>query len=163
VYDALTLKANLVSPTFTGTPAAPTATTGTNNTQIASTAFVQQEITANSYVLYGLVCSNLTDALTTGTTKAFLAVPSGFTVDAVYAYVLTGQTSGSVFTIDINENGTSILSTKLTIDNNETGSNTAAIPAVISDTSIAAHARLTVDFDAVGTGGVAVIVWIEGH
>lgn len=35
-----TTKANLASPTFTGTPAAPTATLGTNTTQLASTAFV---------------------------------------------------------------------------------------------------------------------------
>jgi hypothetical protein len=33
-------KSNLASPTFTGTPAAPTATSGTNTTQIATTAFV---------------------------------------------------------------------------------------------------------------------------
>lgn len=40
------LKASLDSPTFTGTPAAPTATSGTNTTQIATTAFVQSEIAA---------------------------------------------------------------------------------------------------------------------
>ena len=33
-------KANLASPTFTGVPAAPTATAGTNTTQVATTAFV---------------------------------------------------------------------------------------------------------------------------
>lgn len=43
---AIALKANIASPTFTGTPAAPTAVTGTNTTQIATTAFVQQEINA---------------------------------------------------------------------------------------------------------------------
>lgn len=37
---ALGLKAPLASPTFTGTPAAPTAAPGTNTTQIATTAFV---------------------------------------------------------------------------------------------------------------------------
>lgn len=37
---ALAAKANLASPTFTGTPAAPTAAPGTNTTQLASTAFV---------------------------------------------------------------------------------------------------------------------------
>jgi hypothetical protein len=37
---ALNLKSNLASPTFTGVPAAPTATAGTNTTQIATTAFV---------------------------------------------------------------------------------------------------------------------------
>jgi hypothetical protein len=35
-------KAALSSPAFTGTPTAPTATTGTNTTQLATTAFVQQ-------------------------------------------------------------------------------------------------------------------------
>lgn len=36
-----TSKANLASPTFTGTPKSTTATKGTNTTQIATTAFVQ--------------------------------------------------------------------------------------------------------------------------
>jgi hypothetical protein len=45
ITDALTaigLKADIASPTFTGTPAAPTATVGTNTTQLATTAFVQE-------------------------------------------------------------------------------------------------------------------------
>jgi hypothetical protein len=44
IDSALTLKANLASPTFTGVPAAPTANVGTNTTQIATTAFVTTEI-----------------------------------------------------------------------------------------------------------------------
>ena len=40
VFDALALKANIAGPTFTGTPAAPTASAGTNTTQLATTAFV---------------------------------------------------------------------------------------------------------------------------
>lgn len=39
-------KAALASPTFTGTPAAPTAAPGTNSTQIATTAFIQAAISA---------------------------------------------------------------------------------------------------------------------
>ncbi len=42
----LTALAPLASPTFTGTPAAPTATGGTNTTQLATTAFVQAAIAA---------------------------------------------------------------------------------------------------------------------
>ncbi len=34
------------SPTFTGTPVAPTASSGTNTTQLATTAFVQQEVSS---------------------------------------------------------------------------------------------------------------------
>ena len=50
VYTAVASKANLASPTFTGTPKAPTAATGTNTTQLATTAFVQQEIAAKTTV-----------------------------------------------------------------------------------------------------------------
>lgn len=42
----LAAKAPLASPTFTGTPAAPTASAGTNTTQIATTAFVNDAIDA---------------------------------------------------------------------------------------------------------------------
>lgn len=42
----LAAKAPLASPTFTGTPVAPTALPGTNTTQLATTAFVQAGITA---------------------------------------------------------------------------------------------------------------------
>ena len=41
---ALALKAPIDAPTFTGIPAAPTAATTTNTTQLATTGFVQQEI-----------------------------------------------------------------------------------------------------------------------
>lgn len=37
---AIATKANSASPTFTGTPVAPTASVGTNTTQLATTAFV---------------------------------------------------------------------------------------------------------------------------
>lgn len=48
----LNAKANLASPALTGTPTAPTAASGTNTTQIATTAFVQSAIgdTAKVYV-----------------------------------------------------------------------------------------------------------------
>jgi len=40
ISSAITSKANNASPTLTGTPLAPTASAGTNTTQIATTAFV---------------------------------------------------------------------------------------------------------------------------
>jgi hypothetical protein len=41
VHPTDTTRAALASPTFTGTPAAPTAAVGTNTTQLATTAFVK--------------------------------------------------------------------------------------------------------------------------
>jgi len=46
VDDALGMKAPKASPQFTGTPTAPTATAGTNTTQIATTEFVQGAVGA---------------------------------------------------------------------------------------------------------------------
>ena len=48
----LSTYATLASPALTGAPTAPTATTGSNDTKIATTAFVQQEITALKALLY---------------------------------------------------------------------------------------------------------------
>ncbi|EPF6972348.1 phage tail protein, partial [Salmonella enterica subsp. enterica serovar Derby] len=44
LHDLVDTKAPINSPNLTGTPTAPTATKGTNNTQIASTAFVMAAI-----------------------------------------------------------------------------------------------------------------------
>lgn len=40
LWTSVNAKAPTASPTFTGTPAAPTAAAGTNSTQLATTAFV---------------------------------------------------------------------------------------------------------------------------
>lgn len=48
ITNALNAKAPSASPQFTGTPTAPTAPTGTNTPQIASTAFVQAAISASA-------------------------------------------------------------------------------------------------------------------
>lgn len=46
IATAVETKSDIVSPTFTGTPAVPTASTGTNTTQIANTAFVKNTVDA---------------------------------------------------------------------------------------------------------------------
>lgn len=46
IQTAVNSKANTNSPALTGTPTSTTASTGTDTTQIATTAFVQQEINA---------------------------------------------------------------------------------------------------------------------
>lgn len=99
-----------------------------------------------------LACSDETTALTTGTAKITFRTPCAMTVTSVRASLTTAQTSGNIFTVDINEGGTSILSTKLTIDNTEKTSTTAATPSVISDNSLADDAEMTIDIDQIGDG-----------
>ena len=99
-----------------------------------------------------LAASDETTALTTGTGKVTFRVPSAFTLSSVRASLTTAQASGSIFTVDINQNGASVLSTKLTRDNTEKTSVTAATPAVISTSAITDDSEITVDIDQIGNG-----------
>lgn len=57
IKEKLKLKAPLASPTFTGTPTAPTASATTNTTQIATTAFVKTAFTNDSNKMTGATSS----------------------------------------------------------------------------------------------------------
>lgn len=99
-----------------------------------------------------IACSDESTAITTGVAKVTFRMPFAFTLSAVRASLTTAQASGSTVTVDINEGGASILSTKLTIDNTEKTSTTAATAAVISDANLADDAEITIDVDQVGDG-----------
>jgi hypothetical protein len=101
-----------------------------------------------------LVCaaSDESTALTTGTAKVTFRMPYAMTLTGVRCSLTTAQASGSILTVDINDSGTSILSTKLTVDNTEKTSTTATTAAVISDTALADDAEITIDIDQIGDG-----------
>ena len=94
--------------------------------------------------------SDETTNLAAGTAKASFHMPYAMTLSKVKASVNTAPT-GSVLTVDINEAGSTILSTKLTIDAGEFTSDTAATAAVISDAALADNALITFDIDGVGS------------
>ncbi len=96
--------------------------------------------------------SDETTALTTGTAKVTFRTPAAFTLTGVRASLTTAQASGSIFTVDINQNGSSVLGTKLTIDNTEKTSVTAATQATITTSAITDDAEITVDIDQIGDG-----------
>lgn len=117
-----------------------------------------------AYETIVIACSDETTALTTGTAKVTFRMPFAMTLTAVRASVTTAPT-GSALTVDINEGGTTILSTKLTIDATEKTSTTAATAAVISDASLADDAEMTIDIDAVGStiAGAGLKVTLIGY
>lgn len=116
---------------------------------------------------YVIAASDETTAITATTSKVIWRSPCAFTVTAVRASLSTAQASGSIFTVDIHEGtsgGTTILSTKLTIDNTELTSTTAATPPVISDTSLADDAEMRIDVDQIGDSGAKGLkVMIAGY
>ena len=75
IASAVTSKADLAGPTFTGTPSAPTAAAGTSSTQIATTAFVQTALQSSypvgSIYINAAVSTNPATLLGFGTWTAF--------------------------------------------------------------------------------------------
>ena len=112
-------------------------------------------------VVLGFAISDETTDITTGTAKLTARAPFAFTLTDVRASLTTVSSSGTP-TFDINEGGTSVLSTKITIDVSEKTSTTAATPPVISDSAIADDAELTFDIDVSGTGATGAKIWLLG-
>lgn len=112
-------------------------------------------------VVVGVALSDETTAITTGVGKAYIRSPFAMTLTDVRANLNTASSSG-IPTVDINVNGSTILSTKLTIDANELTSVTAATPAVISSASIADDDQISFDIDVAGTGAKGLKVWLYG-
>lgn len=108
--------------------------------------------------------SDETTDLTTGTAKLTFRMPYAFELSEVRSSVTTAPT-GSKVTVDINETATTILSTKLTIDVSERTSTTASVPVVISDTTLADDAEITIDIDAIGStiAGTGLKVYLIGN
>lgn len=133
-----------------GAATATTASAGDNDTSVATTAFVQTRVTGITNV-YEFALGDETTDITTGTAKVTWRAPYALTILSVRSSLSTASSSG-LPTVDINEAGSTILSTKLTIDADEKTSTTAAAAAVLSDTAIADDAEITFDIDTAGTG-----------
>ena len=109
-----------------------------------------------------LAISDETTTITTWTAKVTFRMPYAFTLTEVRASLTTASSSWTP-TFDINEWWTTILSTKITIDANETTSTTAATPAVISDSALADDAEITVDIDVAWTGAAGAKIYLIWH
>tara|TARA_B100000029_G_scaffold466047_1_gene501214 strand:- start:1273 stop:1665 length:393 start_codon:yes stop_codon:yes gene_type:complete len=111
-----------------------------------------------------VAASDETTAITTADNpKTTFRTPYPFQVLGVKASLTTaGSTSGTT-TIDINDDGTSILSTKITIDQGELTSETAATPPVLASTgyTILPDSQLTIDVDAISGGGTEAGLKVE--
>lgn len=89
--------------------------------------------------------------LTAAANKKVFRMPFAMNLTGVRASVSTAPV-GSTIIVDINDSGTTVLSTKLTIDDGEKTSTTAATPAVISDSALAEDAEISIDIDQIGSG-----------
>ena len=108
-------------------------------------------------------CSDETTAIDSTGTKLTFYMPYDFTVVSVRASLTTTSSSGTP-TIDISEDGTSIMTTtKITIDAGDLISTDSAVQPVLTDTALADEAKITVDVDVTGTDATGLKVYIIGY
>jgi hypothetical protein len=124
---------------------APTATVLSSTVQTA----IEEVDDKALFEVIQFASSDESTPLTIGTSKMTFRMPYAMTLSKIKIDVVTAPT-GSTLIVNIKESGTTILSTKLSIDATEKTSETAATAAVISDTSLADNAEMTVDIDQVG-------------
>lgn len=110
----------------------------------------------------GVACSDLTTDLTTGTKKGYFRAPYAME-NLTFRSSLIDSSSSGLVTVDINKNGSTILSTKLSIDSGELTSTTAATPYVATSTTCADDDLYEIDIDAAGTDAKGLIVWFIGN
>ena len=113
-----------------------------------------------------IACGDETTATAAATAVVTFHMPYAFYLTGIKAGVTTAPV-GSVLTVDLNEAGSTCLTTKLTIDAGEKTSATAATAAVIGGAgpALASDALMTIDVDGVGssTAGAGLKVYLIGY
>jgi len=152
-------KANIASPTFTGTPAAPTATAGTNTTQVATTEFVTTATSgkANTSDIGSTIQAYDADTAKTDTAQTFTAAQRGTISTLTDGATITPDfATANNFTVTLGGNRTIANPTNLTagqsgsifIVQDGTGSRTGAWGSYW-DFAAGAAPTLTTDANAV--------------
>ena len=177
----ITNKAGLASPTFTGTPAAPTASQGTNTTQLATTAFVNAEIAADTASKAPLASPTFTGTVTipsgasiadigttiqafdadtakrdtTNTYTALQTMNAGIAVDGPYK-----QTAETVSALDIDLSTGNYFKKSISTSSTVTFSNPPASGTVGSFTLelVLTGSSTAITWPA-GTGGQGTVYW----
>lgn len=159
LYDFL-----LVAHSTDGTLGSITATSVTSDTVTAETTNASLKLKGNGTGVVNsdgdtieIVVVDYTTDLATGDGKAYVTIPkklNGMNLDAVHARVITAGTTGTT-DIQIHNvtDAADMLSTVITIDSTETGSDTAATAAVINTATddVATNDLLRIDIDAIST------------
>jgi hypothetical protein len=169
IASAISSKADTASPTFTGTPAAPTATSGSSTTQIATTAFVTAALGAiypvGSIYINATSSSNPSTLLGFGTWEAFGAGRVMVGLNASDALFDTAEeTGGSKDSIVVSHTHTAtvtdpghthtvtVANQSTTVDSTSGGDNRPAVSST-SLTTASAFTSITVSNSTTGSSG----------
>lgn len=120
-------------------------------------------VSVSNQIMIPIQVGDVSTTITTGTGKASIRMPQAMYLTNIRAGLDTASTSGAV-TLDINDTGATILATKLTLDQDEKTSASAATAHVfVSEAqALADDTPITVDIDGAGTGAKGLTIWLYG-
>ena len=129
VHPSDTSKAPIASPEFTGTPTAPTATTGTSNTQIATTEFVANTV--------GAMTSGVSDVKVDGTSVvtngiASITAGTGSSYPTMNGTRALGSNSGYARVDHVHPSDTSRVPTTRTVNGHALSANVTITASDVS-------------------------------
>jgi hypothetical protein len=144
-----------------GTYSNGTLTLGRNGlSDVTVTGFT----TGGTGTIYQDIIIAVSDEITSiasGTSKVTYYVPSGMYLTNVKASLTQSGSTNTV--VDINQDGSSVLSTVITIETNEFKSVDATTQPVISTNTLSEDSRITIDIDQGGTGAKGLKVYLIGY
>jgi hypothetical protein len=124
----------------------------------------QQKNTYGNQECFIIAISDETTAITTGTAKVTFNMPYAFALTKVKASVSTVSTSGNP-TFNVKHGGVSVFTTNVSVDVNETFSDTAVTPSVLTSNplAIASGVLMTIDIVTAGTGAKGAKIYLIGY
>ena len=150
----------LITPAL-GTPSAGvlTSCTGLDSAGIVSGAIdLSHMSTAAKTEVIAIALGDESTVLAAASTSVPVVtyhMPYGFTLTNVKVGLTIAGTGAALATFDVHEAGTTVLSTKVTVDATEKTSGTAATAMVISDSALAVDSLIEIFVDLIDTDNVA--------
>jgi len=138
---------------------------GTNSQLLfADSADATGNVWSDNTTSFVIACSDETSDLETGDNKAQIRLPFQFELTDITANVNIAPV-GSAISIQVQEDGSDILSTPITIDVTDTTSESAATQPVISDSTLASNSIISIDLDIIGssTAGTGLKINLIGY
>ena len=120
--------------------------------------------TLKEYITWAAGDETTQQTADTTNSKLKFRIPHAITLEEVRASLSTAP-AGADFTIDIQQNGTTIFGTSLSIDDGETTSTTATVQSILAVTDLPDDAELSVFVTQVGTttAGAGLKITLIGH
>lgn len=111
----------------------------------------------------GIACSDIDSDLTTGQKVAF-DMPFDFVATRVFVSLVTAPT-GSTLTVDVKDEGTTILSTFISVADSEYNSETSVFTSSASSYALTKGDLVSISVEQIGStvAGTGLIVFLEGY